>query len=63
MISVVILSTVATVKGLQQYASEGLRTRGIDKRKQRVDSDIDGQLKVGPLHQGSARAPATNGES
>ena len=32
MISVVILSTVATVQGLQQYASEGLRTRGSGKR-------------------------------
>ena len=32
MISVVISPTVATVKGSQQYASEGLRTRGIGKR-------------------------------
>jgi hypothetical protein len=33
------------------------------KEEQSADCNIDGQLKVGPIHQGTAGVPATNGES
>jgi hypothetical protein len=33
------------------------------QKEQRADSDIDGQLKVGPIYRESFGAPATKGES
>ena len=33
------------------------------EEEQRADGDIDRQLKVGPIHRGTARVSAANGES
>ena len=36
---------------------------GPGQEEQRADGNTDGQPKVGPTHQESARVPATNGKS
>jgi hypothetical protein len=63
MISAVILSTVATILGLQQYASEEDFEHRTTQEEQRTKGNIDGQLKVGPTHRVPARVLAANGES